>query len=110
MLFSLFALFQHANWFQVAAQNCRKRKIDQIAHLEQQVEQARQRKERLMHERRMLYTQRRTWAERLSEVEEEILTGLDKSVEDFALDTAEAEVKLVARRTDLVRPRTYAML
>ena len=82
---------------QVAAQNCRRRKIDQIAQLEHQVEEARVRKERLMDERQQLYRQREQWAMKLSEVEEDILVGLNKNMKDFTLDAMAPDVRVVRR-------------
>ena len=51
-------MFQHEFYAQVAAQNCRKRKIDQIAMLERQVDQTRRRKTELIREREELVRQR----------------------------------------------------
>ncbi len=83
---------------QVAAQNCRKRKIDQIAQLERQVEEARQRKQQLREEREHLYQQREEWAQKLSLLENDILSGLSKDPTEFSLDLSSAEVRIVTRR------------
>ena len=85
------------NQFQVAAQKWRKRKIDQMAQLEHQVEEARLRKERLIDERRQLYRQRQEWAHKLSEVEHDLLKGLNKNVNEFALDAMGPEIRVVRR-------------
>merc|ERR1712004_616897 len=45
----------------VAAQNCRKRKIDLISQLEEEVTRARQQKRNLMAEREELYRLRNEW-------------------------------------------------
>lgn len=43
---------------QVAAQNCRKRKLDQILSLADEVKQMRERKHKLLHERQVLLSER----------------------------------------------------
>ena len=60
----------------MAAQNCRKRKIDQIAMLERQVETTRRRKRELMEERDELHRQRIEWHSRLAELQVQI-TSID---------------------------------
>ncbi len=82
----------------VAAQNCRKRKIDQIAQLELQVEEARRRKRKLMSEREVLYRQRAEWASKLNVLESDILTGMSKSPKEFSLDFSAADVRVVRQR------------
>jgi len=81
----------------VAAQNCRKRKIDQINQLEAQVEQARIRKSKLMSERESLYRQREEWATKLTAMESDILDGMGKDVDRFRLDFNSPEVRIVGR-------------
>jgi hypothetical protein len=50
-------------YFQVAARNCRKRKIDQIKQLESDVHRIRCRKTELINEHEKLVAQRNHWAD-----------------------------------------------
>ncbi len=85
----------------MAAQNCRKRKIDQIAQLERQVEEARVRKRQLINDREELYRQREEWASRLTSLEADILQGMSKSSKEFRLDLSSPDaVRVVSRRSE----------
>ena len=68
--------------FQVAAQNCRKRKIDLISQLEEEVTRARQQKQNLMAEREELYRLRNEWTTKLQNLESAVLQGLNRNVKD----------------------------
>ena len=70
---------------QVAAQNCRRRKLDLISSLEVEVSHARQQKQMLIAEREQLYRLRQEWSEKLRQLEEAVLRGLNKDTEQFAL-------------------------
>lgn len=52
----------------VAAQNCRKRKLDQILTLADEVKEVRRRKERLLNEREMALAEKKSIMEKFSEL------------------------------------------
>nr|BAN21202.1 segmentation protein cap'n'collar [Riptortus pedestris] len=60
----------------VAAQNCRKRKLDQILSLADEVKQMRERKQRLLHERQVLYTERHRIRTKFSQLYKHIFQSL----------------------------------
>jgi hypothetical protein len=62
----------------VAAQNCRRRKLDLISSLEMEVSRARRQKQQLLAEREELYRLRHEWSEKLRQLEEAVLRGLNK--------------------------------
>merc|ERR1719189_3364641 len=62
----------------VAAQNCRKRKLDTIEDLQSQVDQVRRRKEQLLKAREQLETDRALWSSKLSFLEQTVLAGIGK--------------------------------
>ncbi len=84
----------------VAAQNCRKRKIDQIAMLEAQVDSTRRRKHELMVEREELYRQRNEWTSKLMMLEEDMLYAMKKDPKAWSveLDGREGEIRVVRRQ------------
>merc|ERR1712107_971971 len=59
----------------VAAQNCRKRKLDTIEELQSQVGQVQRRKAQLLREREQLEAERARWSSKLSYLEETVLAG-----------------------------------
>jgi bZIP Maf transcription factor len=63
----------------IAAQNCRKRKVDQIAALADEVEVVRERKMRLLGERARLAREQEAWLERLRRLEAHILGALTRT-------------------------------
>ncbi len=58
---------------QVAARNCRKRKIDQIKQLEEDVTHIRCRKSELIAEHEKLQEQRRQWSEVVKRLHDHVL-------------------------------------
>ena len=84
---------------QVAAQNCRRRKLDLISSLEVEVSQARQQKQMLIAERDQLYRMRQEWSDKLRQLEEAVLRGLNKDAEQFSLQlTTDGQSVRVAQR------------
>ena len=83
--------------FQVAAQNCRKRKIDLISQLEEEVSRARQQKQNLIAEREELYRLRNEWTTKLHNLESAVLTGLNRNVRDYTFDYTGTSVKVTNR-------------
>ena len=63
--------------FQVAAQNCRKRKNDLISQLEEEVTRARQHKQDLLAERAELYRMRTEWTHKLLNLETAVRRGMN---------------------------------
>lgn len=76
----------------VAAQNCRKRKMDLISQLEDQVNNARRQKQSLLAEREELYRLRDEWTHKLLNMETEVLRGLNRKVNDYNFDYSGATV------------------
>lgn len=60
----------------VAAQNCRKRKLDQILSLADEVKQMRERKQRLLHERQVLLSERHRMKSKFSQLYRHIFQSL----------------------------------
>jgi len=78
----------------VAAQNCRKRKMDLISQLEDQVNNARAQKQSLLAEREELYRLRDEWTHKLLNMETEVLRGLNRKVNDYTFDYSGATVAI----------------
>jgi len=76
----------------VAAQNCRKRKLDTIDELQSQVDQVRRRKEQLLKEREALETERARWSSKLSFIEQGVLAGLGKDLGMFTLELSDTGI------------------
>jgi len=76
----------------VAAQNCRKRKMDLISQLEDQVNKARRQKDALLAEREELYRLRDEWTHKLLNLETDVLRGLNRKVSDYTFDYSGATV------------------
>ena len=70
----------------MAAQNCRRRKLDLIGNLSEEIIRAREYKQQLLAEREQLYRMRNEWSNKLLQLEEQVLRGLDKSSDDYALE------------------------
>merc|ERR1719412_3148662 len=81
----------------VAAQNCRKRKMDLISQLEEQVNKARHQKQILLAEREELYRLRTEWTNKLMNLEASVLRGLNKNSDTFTLDYSGSSVKVTNR-------------
>lgn len=70
----------------IAAQNCRRRKVEQIASLAEEVTTVRERKAAIMAERAELEAEVREWIHRLNKLEEYILKALGKDKANFKLE------------------------
>lgn len=81
----------------VAAQNCRKRKLDTIEELQSQVDQVRRRKAQLLRDREQLETERARWSSKLSYLEETVLAGAGKDVGMFTLEVTDTAVVVTSR-------------
>ena len=66
-------LLQLYLFFQVAARNCRKRKIDQIKQLEDDVQKIRCRKTELIQEHDRLLLERSRWTEKVKRLHDYVL-------------------------------------
>jgi len=84
----------------VAAQNCRKRKMDQIEELQTQVESTRRRKERLLREREQLEQERARWSNKLLHMEQNVLKGLGRNIGQFRLEIDSGTVRVTAQLTE----------
>jgi len=83
----------------VAAQNCRKRKMDTIEELQSQVDQVRRRKEQLLRAREELETERARWSSKLSFLEQTVLAGIGKDLGMFTLEVTDSSVVVTSRLT-----------
>jgi len=83
----------------VAAQNCRKRKMDTIEDLQSQVDQVRRRKEQLLKAREQLETDRALWSSKLSFLEQTVLAGIGKDLGMFTLEVTDSAVVVTSRLT-----------
>lgn len=63
----------------VAAQNCRKRKLDQILSLEDEVKEVRRRKERLLHEHEIVFNERERIANKFAALHRHVFRYLRDS-------------------------------
>jgi len=84
----------------VAAQNCRKRKMDTIEELQSQVDQVRRRKEQLLRAREELETERARWSSKLSYLEQTVLAGIGKDLGMFTLEVTDSAVVVTSRLTN----------
>lgn len=84
----------------VAAQNCRKRKMDTIEELQSQVDQVRRRKEQLLRAREQLETERARWSSKLSFLEQTVLAGIGKDLGMFTLEVTDSAVVVTSRLTN----------
>lgn len=78
----------------VAAQNCRKRKMDLISQLEDQVMKTRRQKQSLLAEREELLRFRDEWTHKLLNLETDVLRGLNRKVNDYNFDYSGATVSV----------------
>lgn len=88
---------------QVAAQNCRRRKLDLISNLSDEIIRARDYKQQLLAEREQLYRLRNEWSNKLLQMEESVLRGLDHDPQEWELG-----VSTGATGTQHVRARRRA--
>ena len=70
---------------QIAAQNCRKRKISQIRCLESELSLTRCKKENILSERVELLRQQQEWVRRLGRLERDILIRLGKEEKNWVI-------------------------
>ena len=87
--------------FQVAAQNCRKRKLNLISHLQDEVDKYRQTKQSLLAERQELYRMRNEWTNKLLNLEDQVLRGLGKSSDNYSLELMphSQQIRIAQRHT-----------
>ena len=87
--------------FQVAAQNCRKRKLNLISHLQDEVDKYRQSKQSLLAERQELYRMRNEWTNKLLTLEDQVLRGLGKSTDNYSLELMphSQQIRIAQRHT-----------
>jgi len=85
----------------VAAQNCRKRKLNLISHLQDEVDKYRQTKQNLLAERQELYRMRNEWTNKLLTLEDQVLRGLGKSSDDYSLELMphSQQIRIAQRHT-----------
>ena len=72
-------------YFQIAAQNCRKRKVSQMSCLESELRQVRSRKEQILRERVKLLWRQQEMARGLDRLERDILIKMKKDGGDWMI-------------------------
>ena len=82
-------------YFQIAAQNCRRRKTDQIADLEEEVVLVRSRKTTLIMEHENLLMKHQEWCLKLSTLERHVLDGLGLGEDSQLAITADGGVQII---------------
>ena len=99
--FPIQCVISYVYLFQVAAQNCRKRKLNLISHLQDEVDKYRQTKQSLLAERQELYRMRNEWTNKLYDLEDQVLRGLGKSPENFSLELMphSQQIRIAQRHT-----------
>ena len=99
--FLIESIISYVYLFQVAAQNCRKRKLNLISHLQDEVDKYRQTKQSLLAERQELYRMRNEWTNKLYDLEDQVLRGLGKSPENFSLELMphSQQIRIAQRHT-----------
>ena len=74
-------------YFQIAAQNCRKRKYDQVSCLETELSVARSKKEHFLSERVELLRRKQELAGKMSMLEKDILIKMGKEDRVITVDS-----------------------
>ena len=69
----------------MAAQNCRRRKMDLISNLSDEIIRAREYKQQLLAEREQLYRLRNEWSNKLLQLEDSVLRSLDHDPQEWEL-------------------------
>ena len=90
--------------FKVAAQNCRRRKLDLISNLSEEIIRAREYKQQLLAEREHLYRMRNEWTNKLLNLEDQVLRGLDKNAEEYALELMPTTQQIRVTQRRLAKP------
>ena len=83
---------------QIAAQNCRKRKMSQISNLETELVQARRKKEKILSERVKLLWMKQEWRRKLEIMEEKMLKMMGKKENNWMLSVDSNLVVKVCER------------
>ncbi|KAK9508378.1 hypothetical protein O3M35_005956 [Rhynocoris fuscipes] len=91
----------------VAAQNCRKRKLDQILSLADEVKQMRERKHRLLHDRQVLLSQRHRVKAKFSQLYRHIFQSL-RDTDGNPYSPYEWSLQQTADGTVILVPRSAA--
>jgi len=81
----------------IAAQNCRKRKVEQIYSLEEELSFARMKKKRILSERAELLRRQQEWRSRIARLERSVLRSVGKSEATWSLhaDLASGKVSFI---------------
>ena len=78
----------------IAAQNCRKRKVDQITNLAEEVDAVREKKLRILEEQERLNGQLRLWRSKVGRLEAYVLQRLGRQPGEWALEVVGDEVQV----------------
>ena len=87
----------------ISAQKCRKRKMDKISKLDEEVKEVRQKKQALLIERENLNKHCNEMAQKLNDLEATVLRGLNKNVNDYFIEYLEASVSVKLKNKQLCK-------
>ena len=93
----------------MAAQNCRRRKLNLISHLQDEVDKYRQTKQMLLAERQELYRMRNEWTNKLLNLEDQVLRGLGKNSVNYSLQLMphSQQIRISQRHTSTTTTRRH---
>ena len=84
--------------FQIAAQNCRRRKVSQMSCLESALRQARARKEKILSERVKLLWRQQELARGLDRLERDILIKMEKDESEWMISVDQNHNVIVVQK------------
>ena len=84
-------------YFQIAAQNCRRRKMSQMSCLESELRQARARREQILSERVKLLWRQQKLARRLDRLERDILVKMEMDERDWMINVDHRTVSVIQK-------------
>ena len=90
---------------QVAAQNCRRRKLGLISRLKDELDATRKTRKQLMEDRKKLTQECTDWATKVSDIKTRVLRGLGKSPRKYCLEIANQKVAIGLRCELVVKKR-----
>ena len=90
---------------QVAAQNCRRRKLGLISRLKDELDATRKTRKQLMEDRKKLTQECTEWATKVSDIKTRVLRGLGKSPRKYCIEIVNQKVAIGLRCELVVKKR-----